>query len=157
MALRLRGIEAGLVDGGFRVRHFQVRTAVMRADQDQCGEEPECRDRREHGQAEGSADLLGGVDEAARNSLLGPLDPGDSGDGRGYEAESEADRRQQRGTEDVGQEAPPVAIRLKYTSPPAVNSIPAVRIGLTPNRVTRSGRSIGGRCNSSWLSSLSWG
>src|SRR5204862_4131775 len=62
-------------------------------------------DRGEHGQAERPADLLRGVDEPARQALLSLLDSGHGRDRRGDKAEAEANCREQRGTEDVGEEA----------------------------------------------------
>src|SRR6476646_8129346 len=62
-------------------------------------------DRGEDGEAEGAADLLGGVDQAAGEALLAVLDAGDGGDRDRDEGEAEADGGEQRGAEDVGEEA----------------------------------------------------
>src|SRR5215218_8180669 len=61
-------------------------------------------DRGEDGEAEGAADLLRGVDQAAGEALLAVLDAGDGGDRHRHEGEAEADGGEQRGAEDVGEE-----------------------------------------------------
>jgi len=111
---------------------LHVRAAVGIADQEEGGEEAEngeagadeegllepfgedggvvgvaddaVGDCGEDGEAEGAADLLGGVDQAAGEALLAVFDAGDGGDRDRDEGEAEADGGEQGGAEDVGEE-----------------------------------------------------
>lgn len=122
--------QASVACGCGLLIELDVGAAVAAADQDEGGDQAEDR------QAERAADLLGGVDQAAGQALLAVGDAGDGGDRDRHEGEAEADRRQQRGAEDVGEEG---AVDRDLGEPDQAERdqpMPVARIGLKPTFVT---------------------